>query len=102
MLFLCFLAGAMGSAGWLLFWAVMGLFFSSRAGVWFVAPGLAAALGHPEVGAVAVLVSWVFLFFAYAEKVSRREEAREANRALLRRAQAQLQRTRDRIDGLVR
>ena len=76
MLFLGFLAGVMGSSGWMLFWSVLGLVFSSRPWVCFLIPLAAAILGVPEVGVAAIVVTWVMLFYAHANKVAEREERR--------------------------
>lgn len=76
MLFLSFLAGAMGSSGWMLTWSVLGLVFSSRPWVCFIIPVAAALLGVPEVGVAAIVVTWVMLFYAHANEVAEREERR--------------------------
>ena len=72
MLFMCFLAGVMGSTGWMIFWAIMGMLFSARSFMWFIFPLVAAAMGEPKLAVLAIVFSWVVLFVRHVEDINRR------------------------------
>ena len=77
MLFMCFLAGVMGSSGWLIFWAIMGMLLSSRSFLWFIVPLVTTLMGEPKMAVMAIALSWVFLLVRHVEDIHRRAERRK-------------------------
>jgi hypothetical protein len=83
MLFLCLLAGVLGSSGWMVFWAIVGMLFSSRSFVWFVVPLLAALNGNTGLAMGAIVVSWILLAVFGIAKAANEAEWREKNEQIL-------------------
>lgn len=68
MLFFYFLAALSASTGWMMFWALFGMFFSSRKSRYFFFPLFFAAIHEPQMGVVCVLVTWLVLAFTVDDK----------------------------------
>lgn len=83
MLFLCFLAGVLGSSGWMVFWAIVGMLFSSRSFVWFVVPLIAALNGNTGLAIASIVVSWILLAIFGIAKAVDEQERREKNQQIL-------------------
>ena len=83
MLFLCFLAGVLGSSSWMVFWAIMGMLFSARSFVWFVVPLIAALNGNTGLAMGAIVVSWILLAVFGIAKAANEAERREKDEQIL-------------------
>lgn len=83
MLFLCFLAGVLGSSGWMVFWAIVGMLFGSRSFVWFVVPLIAALNGNTGLAIASIVVSWILLAVFGIAKAVDEQERREKNQQIL-------------------
>ena len=83
MLFLCFLAGVLGSSGWMVFLAIVGMLFSSRSFVWFVVPLIAALNGNTGLAIASIVVSWILLAVFGIAKAVDEQERREKNQQIL-------------------
>lgn len=84
MLFFAFLAGLAGSIGWLLFWLILGFFFSERSFIWFVLPLCAAMSDNVGMAVLSIVGAWFALVTMYAIKADARLQALEHVEAVLR------------------
>lgn len=73
MLFFYFLAALSASTGWMMFWSLFGMFFSSRPSRYFFLPLFFAAIQEPKMGAICVIITWLVLFFSTEPKSMRAE-----------------------------
>lgn len=77
MLFFYFIAALNDAPGWMLFWAVLGMLFSSRSTIYFVLPAIVAWSGNANLGVMVVVCTWIYLFWLTTEEAARRNEQRE-------------------------
>lgn len=83
MLFFYFLAGLSGAAGWMAFWAFLGLICSARPKHFFVLPLIAALIGNVDLGMLIAVATWLYIAWSDINKARTEEKQHAAEQKLL-------------------
>lgn len=89
MLFFYFIAALNDATGWMLFWALLGMVFSSRSSVYFIIPAVVAFVDNADLGVFVVLATWAVLTWEGGKKAAERADQRAAAEHLIENARLQ-------------